>query len=148
MLNSEKKQATDELFFEQIDKMIANNPKVEFYLATDSIKTVKKYKQRYNSRIFTYPKSNFSRGDPESIKEAMIELLILSKFKTLLVSGLSTYNEVAWWLGDCKAKVMVVGKKTMQPGTKKTSLFSYINQTLRRKSRVYRWIMRRFGFWA
>jgi len=150
MLSSDKKKSTDTEFFNKMDSMLAKSPNTIFYLATDSKHTEHIFKKRYGSKIVTFYKTCLDRSKPQAIKEAMVELLILSKLNTLLVSGLSTYNEMAWWLGDCKANVEVIGKKEpiKQTTENKTSCASWINQTLRRKSAIYRWIMRRFGYWA
>ena len=150
ILSHDKKQSTDTQFFDKIDAIIKKNPDTKFYLATDSKHTEDIFKKRYKDKIYTFYKTCLDRSKPQAIKEAMIELLILSKFKTLIVSGLSTYSEMAWWFGDCKANVEVMGKKepAKQTTESKTSFASWINQTLRRKSAVYRWIMRRFRYWA
>jgi hypothetical protein len=39
--------------------------------------------------------------------DAFIELLILSKCSTIIGTYDSTFDEVAWWLSECKSKVII-----------------------------------------
>ena len=44
----------------------------------------------------------------EGIKDDLIELYLLSKNKVLIGSFTSTYSEVAWWLGGCNEKIVIL----------------------------------------
>jgi len=149
-LNNEKNKSTNELFFKKMDKIIAKNKDVHFFLATDSKKTEEEFYDKYVWRIITYPKLNLDRERSDTIIEAMIELILLSKCNTILGSYLSTYSEMAYWLGNCKAKYEEIGKPDIQQYSKdkRTSISSFINQYLRRNSSLYRKIMRVMGYWG
>jgi len=151
LLNSEKKKSTDELFFRRMDGIIEKNPEVLFFLATDSTKAMDDFIGRYGERIITYHKDCLDRSKTEAIRQALVELLILSKCNLILGSHLSTYSEMAWWLGACKAEIEMIGKpevETIRIEDQKTSRISSANQWLRRNSGLYRWMMRLGGYWA
>ncbi|MCM8789444.1 MAG: hypothetical protein NC916_00270 [Candidatus Omnitrophica bacterium] len=78
-----------------------------FFVVCDSPQTLKQIKCKYGNRVFSYPRRTppGDRKSIEGIQDALIELLLLSKNKSLIASHLSTFSEMAWWLGGCKAKV-------------------------------------------
>ena len=59
--------------------------------------------QMFPGKLHTLPNLNRCSG-----VDAVAEMLILGQAKQLYVSVGSTYPEVGWWLGDCKAQVTVV----------------------------------------
>lgn len=81
-----------------------------FFVACDSLKILEKIINRYKKRVLYYPKRTFpgDRRSIEEIQDALIELLLLSKNKYLKASHLSTYSEMAWWFGGCKARVETI----------------------------------------
>jgi len=60
--------------------------------------------------VLTYPRRTFpgDRKSPEGIQDALIELLLLARNKSLKASYLSTFSEIAWWLGGCRAGVEII----------------------------------------
>ena len=58
----------------------------------------------------TYPRRTFpgDRKSREGIQDALIELLLLAENKSLKASYLSTFSEMAWWFGGCRARVEVI----------------------------------------
>lgn len=61
-------------------------------------------------RIIEFPRTT-SRNDSwqtvEGVSEDLIDMLLLSRTDRLFASYLSTFSEVAWWLGGAKADVQV-----------------------------------------
>ncbi len=98
--------STDERFFEAMEGM---DKEVKFFLATDSDETEKNFMKRFGERVIVFPKTNWNKDTRRSMEEAVIDLFLLSKTKYILGTYLSTFTEVAWWLGGCKAKVEIVG---------------------------------------
>lgn len=81
-----------------------------FFAVCDSPEVLERLKFRYGGRILFYPRRTFpgDRRSGEGIQDALIELLLLAKNKNLVVSYLSTFSEMAWWLGGCQAKVEAI----------------------------------------
>lgn len=86
---------------------------IKFFLATDS-QEVKDYftkEYEYKDLIVVYSRQtdlDTSRDFPEGIQEDAIELFLLAKNKSLIGSHFSSYSEVAWWLGGCTNKVVII----------------------------------------
>lgn len=101
-----------------------------FFVVCDSPEVLGQIRQRYGARVLLYPRRTFpgDRKSAEGIQEALIELLLLAKNKSLKASHLSTFSEMAWWLGGCKAVVEVI------PVTFKGRL-SIINERIRMRIR-------------
>ena len=105
------KISTNEDFFKRMDELIKENPEVKFYLTTDGIEVEKEYKERYKDKIISCPRVNQER-DRDSVlaaQEALIDLLLLSKTKHILGTYLSSFTEMAWWFGNCNAKIEIMG---------------------------------------
>lgn len=63
-----------------------------------------------DKRIIEFPRTT-SRNDSwqtvEGVSEDLIDMLLLSRTDRLFASYLSTFSEVAWWLGGARAEVRV-----------------------------------------
>jgi hypothetical protein len=82
-----------------------------FFVVSDSDDIVPTLRERYGlPRVFAYPRTT-ARADSWSSKEGIVEdltdLLLLARTRTLYASYLSTFSEVAWWLGGTTARVAV-----------------------------------------
>ena len=82
-----------------------------FLVVSDSDEIVAELLQRYGaSRVMCFPRQT-ARHDSwrtaPGITEDLIDLLLLARTNRLLASYLSTFSEVAWWLGGAKARVTV-----------------------------------------
>ncbi len=107
--------STDEKFIEEIRKEIESNAKVKFFLATEDKETEDKFKRIFGESIISYPKITREREDEGSVKEALIEMLLLSKCKKILGSFKSTFNEFAWYFGECKPELKtIINKKQLE----------------------------------
>jgi len=58
----------------------------------------------------SFPKRTYhgDRNSIEGIQDALIDLLLLSKNNQLVASAQSTFSEVAWWFGECRASVQII----------------------------------------
>jgi hypothetical protein len=81
-----------------------------FFVVSDCGKILEQVKDKYKQRVLSYSRiaSPGDRGTIEGIQDAFIELLLLAKNKKLKVSHLSTYSEMAWWFGGCRAEVETI----------------------------------------
>lgn len=88
-----------EAFIYEMDKVLLRNPNTTFYVCSDSKSCVDTLRGKYGDKIISY--------DGES---SLTELLLLSKNSLLIGSYVSTFSEMAWWFGGCKADVVIVKK--------------------------------------
>ncbi|MDD4939185.1 MAG: hypothetical protein PHE18_04395 [Candidatus Omnitrophica bacterium] len=116
--------------------------KSRFFIVCDSPEFVKKIITKYKDRVLYYPRRTYpgDRNSREGIEDALIELYLLSKSDKIKASLWSTFSEMAWWLGGCKAAVEVI---PLSPGgyayaaiykikTKLGNKFSQINPSYAR----------------
>lgn len=89
--------------------LMAEHPTSKFFVSTDSPNNIKILKETFgDDRIISY-----CGTDPSF--DVFIDLLLLSKNRNLIGSVMSTFSEVAWWLGGATAKVKIAyGPKTMK----------------------------------
>lgn len=71
------------------------------FLCTDCDETETEFKKIYGDRVFTFETKKEIRDE----MDALCMILLLSKCKTLLLSNYSSFSELAWWFGECQAKV-------------------------------------------
>ena len=92
-----------------MNKILEDNPNIKFFICTDCILTQKRFIKKYPNSIYYKKRDNLNiRNTKTAIQDAFIDILILSKLKYLLVSPKSTFTEVAWWFGECKAFVKTI----------------------------------------
>jgi hypothetical protein len=89
----------------------AAEPSARFLVVSDSDEVAPWLAERYGStRVLGYPRST-SRADSwltaRGIQEDLIDMLLLARTQRLMASYLSTFSEVAWWLGGTTARVSV-----------------------------------------
>jgi hypothetical protein len=82
-----------------------------FLVVSDSDDVAPMLEQRYGARrVIGYPRTT-PRADswltPLGIQEDLIDMLLLARTHRLLASYLSTFSEVAWWLGGTTARISV-----------------------------------------
>ena len=82
-----------------------------FLVVSDSDDVAPMLAERYGARrVVGYPRAT-PRADswltPLGIKEDLIDMLLLARTRRLFASYLSTFSEVAWWLGGTTARVNV-----------------------------------------
>ena len=82
-----------------------------FFVVSDSDEVLPWLKERYGaSRILHFPRATARLGSWQSVQgitEDLIDMWLLARTERLYASYLSTFSEVAWWLGGTKARVAV-----------------------------------------
>ena len=90
----------------KIKQELKKLPNRQIFLVTDKKNLISEFKE-FN--IITYPReSNIDRNSTLSLQEDLIELNLLSKNKTMILSHFSTFSEVAWWLGGCCRDITII----------------------------------------
>jgi hypothetical protein len=86
-------------------------PDARFLVVSDSDEVVRNLQQQYGeNRVLHYPRRTVRSASWQSvdgITEDLMDMLLLSRTRRLFASYLSTFSEVAWWLGGAKARVSV-----------------------------------------
>jgi hypothetical protein len=95
----------------RLTRLMDSSANARFLVVSDSDDVAPMLAQRYGAqRVVCYPRTT-PRADswltPLGIKEDLIDMLLLARTQRLLASYLSTFSEVAWWLGGTKARVSV-----------------------------------------
>lgn len=86
-------------------------PAARFLVVSDSDDIAPNLAERYGAaRVLSFPRAT-PRADswltPRGITEDLIDMLLLARTQRLFGSYLSTFSEVAWWLGGTTARVNV-----------------------------------------
>lgn len=88
----------------------------KIFLCGDNDKVLKYFENVYGNRIIVHSQDRYihphfaESGHNNSIQtnvDAFIDLLLLSKCDTIVGTYASTFTEVAWWIGQCKSKVII-----------------------------------------
>lgn len=82
-----------------------------FFLSVDDPAVVDAFRARYGTRLLESRRRTAAgdRGSSAGMRDIMVDLLLLSRCRTMVVSHLSTFPEMAWWFGGCRAGVTVLG---------------------------------------
>jgi len=94
---------------ETIKVMESYSDDYTFFISTDeyveqgSNNILSTLQEKFGDRIFYHKK------DSLSVRGALIDLLLLSKNKTIIGTYFSGFTEVSWWLGGATAKVIFPG---------------------------------------
>ena len=85
--------------------------KSRFLVVSDADEVIGDLEARYGAeRVLHFPRS-IPRSDSfraaDGTREDLIDMLLLARTRTLYASYLSTFSEVAWWLGGATANVAV-----------------------------------------
>lgn len=111
----EEKSRADSLFrIENVYAVIDKLDGLNFFVTCDSAEVLKKIIDRYGKRVLYYPRRDFQgdRYSKEAIRDALIELLLASRNKNLKIFYGSTFCEMVWWLGGCKAAVEIIDRES------------------------------------
>lgn len=111
--------STEKGFIFKMYDLLELNPDYKFLLCTEDKETEEKFEKLFGKdKIIYFHKRARGRGDVAAMKEALIDLYLLSKCDILLGTFLSTFSEVAWWIGGCKANVHIIGEEKKEEITK------------------------------
>jgi hypothetical protein len=99
-------------FFRELDR---RRNSMQIFLATDSLKVLLAFQERYGNRVLCQPcgpqssNPHIAENDAEEeIVRAFCDMICLSKTEILLGSYLSTFTECAWWFGNCRQHVVII----------------------------------------
>ncbi len=85
--------------------------KSRFLVVSDADEVIGDLEARYGAeRVLHFPRATPRResyGVADGTREDLIDMLLLARTRTLYASYLSTFSEVAWWLGGATANVAV-----------------------------------------
>jgi hypothetical protein len=92
-------------------RLLDSLPNRRFFVVSDSDDIAPLLAARYGrERVLGYPRTT-PRADSwltsRGVAEDLIDMLLLARTRRLCASYLSTFSEVAWWLGGTKARVDV-----------------------------------------
>jgi hypothetical protein len=97
-------------FEREVQKLESNQ---KFFFSSDNLNINNYYKEKYPNQIITLPRTvstianDGSVDDVQQTKEAFLEMYLLSQCQKKIVCSFgSTFPEVAWWFGGCKAEVV------------------------------------------
>ena len=76
----------------------------KFYLVAHNREASERLRLTFGNRVLELPAKNYG-----SLIDAVADLYIMSKCRTVINTYGSTFSEVSWWLGECLQKVVVVG---------------------------------------
>ena len=101
------------MFIDAIDRLDESQ---KIFLCGDNKDVLKQIEDEFGDRIITHSQDRFNHphlaesGHNHSTQanvDAMIDLMLLSRCDTIVGTYASTFAEVAWWLGDCKSRVII-----------------------------------------
>lgn len=100
----------EEYFIEKMRCLLEINPNYKFLLCTEDEDTEERFRKIFgSSRVIFFQKRFRDRNTKESIKEAFVDMLLLSRCSIIIGTFLSTFTEMAWWFGGCNAQVIIPG---------------------------------------
>jgi hypothetical protein len=95
----------------RLRRLLDSAPSARFLVVSDSDDIAPMLAERYGTgRILGYPRTTPRANSwltPLGIQEDLVDMLLLARTQRLLASYLSTFSEVAWWLGGTRARVSV-----------------------------------------
>jgi hypothetical protein len=83
-----------ELFIKRIAKDINNDPQINFFLATDDIKTESILKSEFGDKIYSI-KKEYSRDNSQGIKDAVVDFYCLANSSKIYGSYWSSFSYIA-----------------------------------------------------
>lgn len=98
-------ESPDELFIQVVEQELAANPNARFFLATDDPETEQRFIQRFGNAIIVHPKT-FGRDSAQGIKDAVVDLYLLSRTQKLYASFQSSFSETAGIIGNIPLEVL------------------------------------------
>jgi hypothetical protein len=98
------KKSPTALFIAEMRRELALNPDTRFFLATDSPHEERLLRRIFPHELLIHDKKVPDRRDPQSIKDALVDLFCLSRTSRLLASCHSTFSRTAALLGNIPYK--------------------------------------------
>jgi hypothetical protein len=82
-------------FVTHMRECLQEQPDISFFLATDDPETESTLKAAFPKKIITFSKSGYRRSERATIREALVDLLLLSKCDKILGSYYSSFSDYA-----------------------------------------------------
>ena len=93
--------------FETTVELMSEHKGSKFFIATDDVSVLKPLRDIFGeAKIVNY--------EPEPHCGFLVEMLLLSECDHIIGSLLSTYTELAWWLGGAKSSIKIVYPKNLR----------------------------------
>ena len=94
--------------FAYYEELVDMHPGV--FISSDNASYLEQLKKRFGDKIISYESNNYY----DHSQVAFINLNLLAQGTKLIGSSLSTFTEMAWWLGGCQAEI-TLGRGTVYP---------------------------------
>jgi len=100
-----KENSPIELFIERIESVINDDGDALFYLSSDDGDVMDTMSDRFGNRIITRDK-DYNRATQDGVKDAVIDMWLLSRTKKIFGSYYSSFSEMASWIGNIPLEVI------------------------------------------
>ncbi len=94
-----------EAFIERMRLEVDQDPEVSFFLATDDPATERRVKECFPGKVLTRAKV-LARDRPEGVRDALVDLLVLSRCRLILGSYWSSFSDTASELAGAKRETV------------------------------------------
>jgi hypothetical protein len=101
-----KKYSALKKFELEMGKYILQEDSTTFYLSTDCKETKNQLVSKFKNRIIKQEINSYDRNDKTAIKEALVDLLALSKSKKIIGSYLSSFTDMAVDIGGLEKQII------------------------------------------
>lgn len=97
-----------------INAMKAMNDVSNFFITCDDNNIIKKLEQIFPNKIIYFPHRESKKklidrvNSIEGMQDIVVDLFLGGLNRRFIVSSISTYSEIQWWLGGCKSDIVVV----------------------------------------
>ncbi len=95
-----------ELFIDQMNRLLAENPATQFFLATDDAELKASLRSQFGSRLITQ-EIPLSRATAEGMQGAVVDIYALSRTKKIICTTRSSFAQMAALIGDEKEIIEV-----------------------------------------
>ena len=92
--------------FEAAMRLSSLRSGTRFFLATDDPAAQRRIVARFGARVVTYPKTSLDRSDRQSIRDALVDWLLLSRCDRMLATPLSSFSEEAAVKGGITPRIV------------------------------------------
>jgi len=92
----------DKFFIEYLKSVYPNN---KFFIATDSPYTLITFEEHFQNRLIHFPKSSYPlwrTRNSKSVKEAIVDMILLSRCASIIADSPSTFSLTASWIGNIR----------------------------------------------
>ena len=102
-----KEHSTLTKFVEQMQKVLNQNSKSDFFVASDDEHTIEVLMEKFPGKIKTIQHKTMDRNNHEGIDTAVIDLFCLAQCNSMIGSYMSSFSDLAAQLGQIKISYAV-----------------------------------------